>query len=115
DHLLGLLHNHQVAVELRNRHWIEGTQSEATVDFFKRRGVALVIVDAPASQHFMVMPPSEVLTDPSLVYLRCHGRNETGYIRGRTVAERFNYDYSQKELTDIAATVAKLMGPPRAA
>ena len=38
------------------------------------------------------------MTGPKLAYLRLHGRNEHGYIAGKSVAERFNYDYSDDEI-----------------
>ncbi len=102
DHLITLLSGHSLAVELRNRDWLVGAQKKETVAFFKDRKVTLVTVDAPRSTHFMVMPSIDVVTDPELAYLRAHGRNEQGYVRGRTVAERFDYDYSNKELKEIA-------------
>lgn len=37
---------HQVAVELRNRNWVEPWQLEKTLDFLSRRRVTLVSVDA---------------------------------------------------------------------
>lgn len=42
--------------------------------------------------------PSRQMT----AYLRAHGRNTKGYISGRSVAERFDYDYSDRELKEIA-------------
>jgi uncharacterized protein YecE (DUF72 family) len=47
---------------------------------------------------------------PKLAYLRLHGRNEAGYIRGRTVAERFDYDYTAEDLIGIAERVQGLAG-----
>ena len=45
--------------------------------------------------------------------LHCHGRNAQGYIRGRTVPERFDYDYSLKELRKIKARVTGLAARAR--
>jgi uncharacterized protein YecE (DUF72 family) len=42
------------------------------------------------------------VTNPELAYFRFHGRNEDGYIKGRTVADRFNHDYSTPEVEEIA-------------
>jgi len=108
DHLLGLLSEYKVAVELRNREWVEGAQLDDTIAYFTKREVALSAVDAPVSDHFMVMPGLDLLTTPRLAYLRAHGRNARGYIRGRSVAERFDYKYSDKELREIADRAAKL-------
>jgi uncharacterized protein YecE (DUF72 family) len=108
DNLLHSLAGFRVAVELRNRHWMTGDQSNATAAFFQKRGVSLVSVDAPDSAHFMVMPGVDVVTDPKLAYLRLHGRNAKGYITGKSVAERFDYLYSEDELKSIAERVSRL-------
>ena len=108
DHLLGLLADHRVAVELRNRSWVVGQQLEKTIAYFTKHRVAFVTVDAPESNHFMVMPNLDVVTTARLAYLRAHGRNATGYVRGRTVADRFDYQYSDEELEELAARVDKL-------
>ena len=41
------------------------------------------------------------VTNPKLGYFRFHGRNEEGYIKGRSVAERFDYDYSEEEVEEL--------------
>jgi uncharacterized protein YecE (DUF72 family) len=102
DHLIELLDGYQLAVELRHREWLTGEQKDDTVAFFKKRRVTLVTVDAPKREHFMVMPSEDVVTDRKLAYLRAHGRNAHGYVAGRTVADRFDYDYSNRELKEIA-------------
>jgi uncharacterized protein YecE (DUF72 family) len=101
DDLLGFLHGQRVAIELRNRSWVVGEQFEETMRFFKKHRLAFVCVDGPVSGHFMVMPPVDEVTTPRLAYLRAHGRNTEGYIRGQTVAERFDYDYSDAEVAEI--------------
>jgi uncharacterized protein YecE (DUF72 family) len=108
DHLLELLDGYKVAVELRNRNWVEADLQEKTVAYFRRRGVAMVAVDGPPGEHFMIMPGLDVVTTPRLAYLRAHGRNTKGYISGRSVAERFDYDYSKTELEEIAERAAEL-------
>lgn len=51
-----------------------------------------------------------VVTNPSLAVVRLHGRNaETWNIKGATAAsERFNYDYSDQELTELAGSITEL-------
>ena len=102
DHLLDLLREYKVAVELRNRNWVVEEQRDDTLDYFRKRDVALVAVDSPPGEHFMIMPGFDAVTTPRLAYLRAHGRNTKGYVSGRSVAERFDYDYSNKELEEIA-------------
>jgi uncharacterized protein YecE (DUF72 family) len=99
---------HTVAVELRNRDWAADNQFDETIAYFKKRQVTLVLVDAPQSEHFTIMPGFDVVTNPKLGYLRLHGRNEHGYIKGRSVAERFDYDYSEEEMKEIAARIRAL-------
>ena len=102
DHLAGLLEDYRLAVELRNGGWVDETHIATTRKHFKDRGITFVMVDGPDDPHFMVLPPVDVITTRELAYLRAHGRNASGYVRGRTVATRFDYDYPQKELVEIA-------------
>jgi uncharacterized protein YecE (DUF72 family) len=102
DHLLDLLRDYRMAVELRNRNWVVDERRDETLDYFRRRDVALVAVDAPPGEHFMIMPGLDAVTTPRLAYLRAHGRNTEGYVSGRSVAERFDHDYSVAELEQIA-------------
>jgi uncharacterized protein YecE (DUF72 family) len=99
---------HDVAVELRNRDWVSGDQFDETIGYFKKSRTTLVLVDAPQSEHFTIMPGFDAVTNPKLGYLRLHGRNEQGYIKGRSVAERFDYDYSEQEVKEIAARIRAL-------
>jgi uncharacterized protein YecE (DUF72 family) len=95
DDLLGAFGQDRVAIELRNRNWAEGEQLNATLDFLRTHSAAFVLVDAPAEKHFTIMPPDlNEVTNPELAYLRLHGRDARAYITGKTVASRFNYDYS---------------------
>ena len=48
------------------------------------------------------------MTNSKLAYLRAHGRNAHAYITGRTVAERFDYDYADEEIADLAARTESL-------
>jgi uncharacterized protein YecE (DUF72 family) len=102
DHVFELLNGHKLAVELRNRRWVDEERRDETIAFFRKRGVAMVVVDGPPGDHFMIMPGFDVVTTRKLAYLRAHGRNMRGYISGRSVAERFDYDYSGSELHEIA-------------
>jgi uncharacterized protein YecE (DUF72 family) len=108
DSLLDRLAGQKVAVELRNRNWLEEARRDETIDFFRVRRVTWVTVDAPAGDHFMIMPAYDVVTDRRLAYLRAHGRNTKGYVSGRSVAERFDYDYSDAELHEIAGRAEQL-------
>src|SRR5206468_9071394 len=84
-------------------------QLQSTIDFLQKYHAIFVNVDTPASDHFMVMP-SEVdeVTNSKVVYLRLHGRNEKAYITGKTVAARFDYDYSESEIAEVTQRSRKL-------
>ena len=101
--LLGALADYRVAIELRNRNWVVGDNLEATLKFFRDHSATLVAVDAPAEKHFTIMPPAlNEITNPALAYLRLHGRDAKAYTTGKTVAARFNYDYSDEEIGEVA-------------
>ncbi len=103
DDLLGSLADYRVAIELRNRHWVEGESLKPTLDFFRENSATLVAVDAPAEKHFTIMPAElNAITNPSLAYLRLHGRDPRAYTTGKTVAARFNYDYNDEEIDEVA-------------
>jgi uncharacterized protein YecE (DUF72 family) len=102
DSVRDALSPHALAVELRNRDWVAESHLSETLEYFRSRKVSLVLVDAPESEHFTVMPGGTWVTNPRLGYFRFHGRNEAGYIKGRSVAERFDYDYSEAEVEELA-------------
>ena len=103
DNLLGALGQYRIALELRNRNWVEDQQLQATLEFLRAHSAAFVLVDAPAEKHFTIMPPDmNEITNPQLAYLRLHGRDARAYTTGKTVASRFNYDYSDEENGEVA-------------
>jgi uncharacterized protein YecE (DUF72 family) len=103
DNLLGALAEYRIAIELRNRNWVEGEQLNDTLSFLRAHSVSFVMVDAPAEKHFTIIPPQlNEITEPRLAYLRLHGRDAHAYITGKTVASRFNYHYSDEEIEGVA-------------
>jgi uncharacterized protein YecE (DUF72 family) len=106
--LLERLAPHPVAIELRRSSWVRGKRAEETLEWVEAHGAAWVCVDVPDADHLTVMPPLDAVTTPRLAYLRAHGRNAEGYIRGRSVAERFAWRYSDDELEEIRARVQEL-------
>jgi uncharacterized protein YecE (DUF72 family) len=107
--LLGALADYRIAIELRNRNWVEGENLEPTLSFFRQHSATLVSVDAPAEKHFTLMPPDlNAITNPELAYLRLHGRDAHAYTTGKTVAARFNYDYSDEEIEEVAERAREL-------
>jgi uncharacterized protein YecE (DUF72 family) len=116
DELNGLvetLRPHRLAVELRHRLWVHERRREQTLGWFEEQGVAFVCVDAPPGDHIPIMPPIDAVTAPELAYFRLHGRDTEGYMKGKSVAERFGWVYSDEELREVrgrAETLAEQAG-----
>jgi uncharacterized protein YecE (DUF72 family) len=109
ESLIDMLGDYELAIEFRNRNWAVGDQLESTIDFMRKHHAVFVNVDAPVSDHFMVMPSDvDEVTNPKVAYLRLHGRNAKAYITGKTVAARFDYDYSGNEIAEVAERSTKL-------
>jgi uncharacterized protein YecE (DUF72 family) len=108
DGLIERLAPHPVAVEFRHRGWVRGDRAEKTLAYLSERRAVFVCVDAPLEDHIPIMPPIDAVTRDDLAYLRLHGRSAEGYLRGRTVAERFGWRYSDEELEEVAGRVQGL-------
>jgi uncharacterized protein YecE (DUF72 family) len=108
DTLVEILGPHGLAIELRNRNWVDGERREATLDWYADRGATFVGVDAPPADNFQIMPSIDAVTNSRIAYLRAHGRNTKGYLTGRSVAERFAWQYTDEELDEIAGRARAL-------
>jgi uncharacterized protein YecE (DUF72 family) len=98
-----------VAIELRNRFWLTDRRREDTLRWFEEHGAAFVCVDAPEGSNApTLMPNLDVVTRDDVAYLRAHGRNLEGYLRGRSVAERFAYRYDDEELEELGERAGRL-------
>ncbi len=107
--LLAQLSDYRVAIEFRNRNWAEGEHLPEMLQFLREHSAALVSVDAPDKNHFTIMPQDlDEITNPEIAYLRLHGRDPHAYTTGKTVAARFNYDYSDDEIEEVAARAKRL-------
>jgi uncharacterized protein YecE (DUF72 family) len=109
EHLIDMLGDYRLAIEFRNRNWVIGGQLKSTIDFLKEHNAIFVNVDGPMAEHFTIMPSDlDEITNPGTAYLRLHGRNARGYLTGKTVAARFDYDYSDEEIAEVAERSKKL-------
>jgi uncharacterized protein YecE (DUF72 family) len=106
--LLQALAPDRVAIELRHRGWVEDGRLEQTLDWYEQAGAVYVCVDAPRGDNFTIMPPIDAVTRSDHAYMRAHGRNLEGYVSGKTVAERFGWEYSEAELEEIAGRARSL-------
>jgi uncharacterized protein YecE (DUF72 family) len=99
----------QVAVEFRNKIWFTDDRRARVLAFLREHKLLHVVVDEP--QGFASSIPSVwEVTSPRLAIVRFHGRNkETWEKKGlASAAARFNYQYSEAELRELAAHVKEL-------
>jgi uncharacterized protein YecE (DUF72 family) len=99
-----------VAIELRHRGWLDPSRREDTLRWYEDHEVAFVTVDEPQGRAPTLVPQIDAVTRHDLAYLRAHGRNAEGWMRGRSVAERFAYRYDDDELGEIGQRAEELAG-----
>ena len=100
-----------VAVEFRHRSWFR-EHTEETLRFLADHRLAYVSIDAPRSR--ATMPSLPALTSPTAVF-RLHGRNFEGHLKqvqgkNPSVAEKYDYLYSEKELEEVARAAGAMNG-----
>jgi uncharacterized protein YecE (DUF72 family) len=108
DPVLAAFSKQRVCIEFRHRDWVIGPQLEQTMHWLESRGAAFVATDGPTSDSPTTPPAVDAVTVPRIAYVRLHGRNLEGYLSGTTVAQRFDYRYSDDELQEIAGRVQGL-------
>ena len=110
EHCRAMLAGLPLAIEFRNKTWFEGDKRVArTLAFERDNGLVNVVVDAPQGVGNTIPSVWEV-TNPALAVVRLHGRNrETWNKKGlSTSSQRFNYEYDNQELTEVATHVKDL-------
>ena len=101
---------HPVAVELRHRAWFEGERRATALAWMREHRAALVGTDGPTGTAPTLVPAVDAATHPDVAYLRAHGRDAHAFLHGRTVAERFAYDYADEELRELVGRARALAG-----
>lgn len=97
-----------LSVEFRHSSLLMPDRRDRVFDLLRAHGLSYVCVDEPPSGTGGVPPIVEV-TNPKLSVVRFHGQNRRGWNkRGATVEERFNYLYSQQELSAWLPAVRQL-------
>jgi len=107
------LPDYRIAVEFRHKLWMEERNQDETLSFLKEHDLPYVSVDMP--QGFdSSLPPVAVATSKDLAVVRFHGRDpEAWKAKSQTAADRFRYDYSDKELQEWAPKVEELAAEAR--
>jgi uncharacterized protein YecE (DUF72 family) len=103
------LDDYRIAIEFRNKYWLSDRRRRETLAFLRESGLAYVVVDEPQGFRSSV-PLIWECTNPDLAVVRLHGRNaETWEKKGlRRASDRFNYQYSKKELEEFVVPVKQL-------
>jgi uncharacterized protein YecE (DUF72 family) len=101
------LGQYRLAVEFRNNRWLSELNQERTLRFLSDRRIPFVCVDEPQGLSSSVPPVATATAEIALV--RFHGRNREAWAKkGATVAERFDYLYSEEELEEWVEPVRGL-------
>ncbi len=97
------LTGHRLAVEFRHRDW---SRHPEVLEALSKEGLIYVMVDLPDLP--WLMPAVEAVT-ADWAALRFHGRNRAGWAHaGASTDERYDYEYSEDELSRWARVVGRL-------
>ena len=91
-----------MAIEFRNSQWKRDDVFDAIEEMER---TALVNVDAPPIRGLFTGPWMSV---GEFDYIRLHGRNATKWYNHREAWERYDYEYSQEELKEIARRITSM-------
>jgi uncharacterized protein YecE (DUF72 family) len=106
----------EMLVEFRHRSWLDDEHRAESLAFLERIGATYVTVDAPKSDSAKNLVPTVPAVTSDTAYVRFHGRNlATWNKRGGSAAERFDYLYSEDELTEWVPTLRDLAGEAKQA
>jgi uncharacterized protein YecE (DUF72 family) len=92
-----------LVVEVRHASW----QTSSAVDFLRDQEATLASIDMPQARD--TLPPSELITQPELAYVRLHGRNSEAWFDSKAGRDqRYDYLYSPPELDGWARRISTL-------
>ena len=102
------LPDYRVAVEFRNKLWMEERNQEETLSLLSELDLPFVCVDMPQGFDTSI-PPVAAVTSKELAMVRFHGRDPKAWsTKAGTAADRFRYDYSANELEEWVPKVRDL-------
>jgi uncharacterized protein YecE (DUF72 family) len=109
EHCAKVMEGRLMAVEFRNKSWWTENNRESTLAFERERALVNVVVDGPQGFGSSV-PAVWEATSPELAIVRMHGRNTATWEKKGLGAssDRFNYDYPDEELQEIAERISVL-------
>lgn len=98
-----------LSVEFRHASWFNEEHRQRTLDFARRLELAHVIVDEPQGFHNSI-PAVWEITNPALAVVRLHGHNAaTWNSKSQAASDRFDYDYPDSELSELAGRIRELV------
>ncbi len=96
-----------IAVELRQREWVDTKHRDETMAFLSEHRLSYVCVDVPSGFATSLPPLAVATTDTAFV--RFHGRNADAWERGADRGDdHFAYDYRRADLEPWRARLEKL-------
>jgi uncharacterized protein YecE (DUF72 family) len=104
EHCAERMHPLLTAFEFRHESWFSENHRESTLAMERERGIVHVIVDAPEGVTERAHTVWET-TSPELTIVRLHGRNAETWSGAESAADRFNYEYSDDELRELAPSI----------
>jgi uncharacterized protein YecE (DUF72 family) len=103
-----MLPQRRLAVEFRQRSWLEERNAQETLAFLAQNDLSYVCVDEPQGFRSSI-PPLTAVTNPALSVVRFHGRNRENWeARGISAAERFRYLYGEQELAEWVPRIGEV-------
>jgi uncharacterized protein YecE (DUF72 family) len=97
----------RVAVEFRQRRWMDDRHRRETIDFLTRHNLVYVCVDEP--QGFASSVPPVAVATADLAEVRFHGRNSQSWEADNVgPLERHRYDYQPEELAEWVPRIRTL-------
>jgi len=109
-HCVERMAGQRVSIEFRHASWLDtADHRESTLALLRELGAVHTVVDGPQGFANSVPMLAEA-THPDYALVRLHGRNVDTYnIKGASsAAERFDYDYSDAELRELAAEIVRI-------
>ncbi|MEJ2894770.1 DUF72 domain-containing protein [Bordetella avium] len=93
------------SIEFRHASWWLGRAGTATLDRLRERALVHTVVDAPANS----VPAVWANTRDDIALVRLHGRNAQTWNRGGPASSsRFQYEYNEAELAELARRIQQL-------
>jgi uncharacterized protein YecE (DUF72 family) len=107
------LSDFRIAVEFRHKTWMEERNQEETLSFLEKHQLPFVCVDMPQGFDSSI-PPVAAATASDLAMVRFHGRDPKQWTKKNvSAAERFRYDYTEKELKEWVPRIRDLADSAR--